>query len=63
MEMGRADAIYLAVLADRGGREPPIAADFVGKYVPASKSERIDVNVPELDGRSCVVISKKGDAE
>ena len=63
MEMGRADAIYLAVLADRGGRELPIAADFVGKYVPASKSERIDVNVPELDGRSCVVISKKGEAE
>lgn len=44
-DMGRPTAIELAVLTDRGGRELPISADYVGKRVPSSKNEYIDVSV------------------
>ena len=55
-EMGRPKTIQLAVLVDRGGRELPIGADYVGKTVPTSRSELVSVNVKELDGKNCVDI-------
>ena len=50
MDFGRPRRVYLAVLVDRGHREIPIRADFVGKNVPTSKSQQIKVKVEELDG-------------
>ena len=50
MDMGRANTIQLAVLIDRGHRELPIRADYVGKNVPTSRQEMIKVNVNEYDG-------------
>ena len=50
MDMGRANTIQLAVLIDRGHRELPIRADYVGKNVPTSHQEMIKVNVREYDG-------------
>ncbi len=54
MRQGRAGAIRLAVLVDRGHRELPIRADFVGKNVPTSGREHIRVLVGEIDGQDCV---------
>lgn len=54
MRQGRAGAIRLAVLVDRGHRELPIRADFVGKNVPTSGREHIRVLVGEIDGRDGV---------
>ena len=53
---GRPRRIQLAVLVDRGHRELPIRADFVGKNVPTSHSELIAVRVPEIDGYTAVEI-------
>ncbi len=53
---GRPAAIQLAVLVDRGHRELPIRADFVGKNVPTSHRELIEVRVPEFDGVKEVAI-------
>ena len=50
MDFGRPRRVYLAVLVDRGHREIPIRADFVGKNVPTSRSQQIKVKVEELDG-------------
>lgn len=50
MSYGRAKEIHLAVLIDRGHRELPIRADYVGKNVPTSEDEDIKVKVQELDG-------------
>ena len=50
MDRGRPSAIRLAVLVDRGHRELPIRADFVGKNVPTSRRELVEVRVPEFDG-------------
>ena len=55
-QMGRPALIHLAVLVDRGHRELPIRADFVGKNVPTSRSEKIAVKVEEIDGGSGVEI-------
>lgn len=56
---GRASTIQLAVLIDRGHRELPIRADYVGKNVPTSKTELIAVKVPEIDnGEECVCLLK-----
>ncbi|MGI6153880.1 MAG: bifunctional pyr operon transcriptional regulator/uracil phosphoribosyltransferase PyrR [Christensenellaceae bacterium] len=60
MDMGRPDAIRLAVLVDRGHRELPIRADFVGKNVPTAKDEMICVKVTAYDGEECVEISQAG---
>jgi len=59
-QYGRANTIQLAVLIDRGHRELPIRADYVGKNVPTSKSERISVCVNEIDGEEkvCLVEGK-----
>ena len=54
MSAGRAAAIMLAILIDRGHRELPIRGDFVGKNVPTSKSERISVKIPPVDDITAV---------
>lgn len=56
MDFGRPRAIQLAVLVDRGHRELPIRPDYVGKNVPTSDSERIEVLVSEQDGIDQAVI-------
>ena len=53
---GRASKIQLAVLIDRGHRELPIRADFVGKNVPTSQKERISVKVNEIDNKEEVML-------
>lgn len=52
----RPDRIQLAILVDRGHRELPIRADFVGKNVPSAMSERIQVSLTEVDGEDQVLI-------
>ena len=56
MDFGRPHAIQLAVLVDRGHRELPIRPDFVGKNVPTSDSERVEVLITEEDGIDQAVI-------
>ena len=56
MEVGRADKIQLAVLIDRGHRELPIRADFVGKNVPTSRSELISVHIAPFETENSVVV-------
>ncbi|HEX7051639.1 MAG TPA: bifunctional pyr operon transcriptional regulator/uracil phosphoribosyltransferase PyrR [Longimicrobiales bacterium] len=53
-DFGRPARIYLCVLIDRGGRELPIQPDVVGRVVDAAPGERVDVLVPEVDGRLAV---------
>ncbi|MDO7882021.1 bifunctional pyr operon transcriptional regulator/uracil phosphoribosyltransferase PyrR [Antiquaquibacter soli] len=55
-DLGRPRAVRLAVLVDRGHRELPIRADFVGKNLPTSADERINVRLVELDGSEEVTI-------
>jgi pyrimidine operon attenuation protein/uracil phosphoribosyltransferase len=55
-DLGRAKAVRLAVLVDRGHREFPIRADFVGKNLPSSKHERVNVRLVETDGEDAVTI-------
>jgi len=55
---GRPKAIQLAVLVDRGHRELPIQADFVGKKVPTAKNEIVDVHVEEIDNEDCVLLHR-----
>ena len=56
-DLGRPSQIQLAVLIDRGHRELPIRADFVGKNVPTSKEEDVEVRITEVDGVDEVIIS------
>ena len=56
---GRPKSIQLAVLIDRGHRELPIRADYVGKNVPTSKEELIKVMLLEVDGKNAVDLFKK----
>ncbi|MHB1415142.1 MAG: bifunctional pyr operon transcriptional regulator/uracil phosphoribosyltransferase PyrR [Chloroflexota bacterium] len=56
MDFGRPDAVQLAVLIDRGHRELPIRADYVGKNVPTSQEEDVEVRLVETDGRDEVAI-------
>jgi pyrimidine operon attenuation protein/uracil phosphoribosyltransferase len=56
MDYGRPACIRLAVLVDRGHRELPIRADYVGKNVPTSGRERVKVLLTETDGEDAVVI-------
>ncbi|MDD4802494.1 MAG: bifunctional pyr operon transcriptional regulator/uracil phosphoribosyltransferase PyrR [Syntrophomonas sp.] len=58
IDLGRPRTIQLAVLVDRGHRELPVRADFIGKNVPTSKKEVISVLVKEIDGREEVVIQE-----
>lgn len=57
-ELGRPAKIELAVMIDRGHRELPFRADYVGKNVPTSRSENVNVNFKELDGDDYVSITK-----
>lgn len=57
--LGRPACIQLAVLIDRGHRELPIRADYVGKNIPTSQKEVISVNVPEYDGSCSVELYEK----
>jgi pyrimidine operon attenuation protein / uracil phosphoribosyltransferase len=57
-DFGRPRAIQLAVLIDRGHRELPIKADYVGKNVPTALGERIDVNLREDGGEEAVYLEK-----
>ncbi|SRR5258705_2894920 len=57
-DFGRAARIQLAVLIDRGHRDLPIKADFVGKNVPTSLTERIDVRLKEESGEDVVFLEK-----
>jgi len=54
MDLGRANRIQLAVLIDRGHRELPIRADFVGKNVPTAQTEFVRVAVPDIDAETGV---------
>jgi pyrimidine operon attenuation protein/uracil phosphoribosyltransferase len=56
VDIGRPQQIQLAVLIDRGHRELPIRADYVGKNVPTSKSEVVSVFLSEIDGQDQVII-------
>ena len=56
MDFGRPATIQLAVMVDRGHRELPIRADYVGKNVPSSHEEDVRVFVKSLDGRDSVEI-------
>lgn len=56
MDYGRPCSVQLAVLVDRGHRELPIRADYVGKNVPSARKERVKVYLKQLDGRDAVEI-------
>lgn len=58
MDLGRPDRIQLATLIDRGHRELPIRADFVGKNVPSASNESVRLYIKEVDGESCVRIKR-----
>jgi len=56
MDMGRPSTIQLVVLIDRGHRELPIKADYVGKNVPTSNDDEIKVKMKEIDGEDSVYL-------
>ena len=58
-DYGRPARVQLAVLADRGHRELPFRADYVGKNLPTAKGERVNVRVAELDGTDEVAITTR----
>jgi len=60
IDFGRPRTIQLAVLVDRGHREFPIRADYVGKNVPTSQTEIVKVMFQETDGRDAVVVCELG---
>jgi pyrimidine operon attenuation protein/uracil phosphoribosyltransferase len=59
IDFGRPQAIQLAVLVDRGHRELPIRADYVGKNVPTRKDEEVQVRLAETDGEDAVVVGER----
>lgn len=59
-DLGRPERIQLAVLVDRGHRELPIRADFVGKNVPTSREERVETRLREVDGEEDGVFIVRG---
>jgi len=58
VDFGRPQAIQLAVLVDRGHRELPIRADYVGKNVPTRRDEEVRVRLTETDGEDAVVVGE-----
>ncbi len=60
IDFGRPRAIQLIVLVDRGHRELPIKADYVGKNLPTSLRESVQVRLQEVDGRDEVVVEEAG---
>jgi pyrimidine operon attenuation protein / uracil phosphoribosyltransferase len=61
-DIGRPRAVQVAVLVDRGHRELPIRADYVGKNLPTSLHETVSVLIEELDGRDGVLLGQTGPA-
>lgn len=59
-DLGRPSVVQLSVLVDRGHRELPIRADYVGKNLPTSRTENVRVLLDEVDGRDAVLIEKGG---
>ncbi|MBI4982227.1 MAG: bifunctional pyr operon transcriptional regulator/uracil phosphoribosyltransferase PyrR [Candidatus Omnitrophica bacterium] len=59
IDFGRPRTIQLAVLIDRGHRELPIRADYVGKNIPTAQTETVEVHLQECDGKDEVVIIEK----
>lgn len=57
VNLGRPKAVRLAVLVDRGHREFPIRADYVGKNIPTQMGERVSVHLMEIDGEEAVVMT------
>ena len=60
IDFGRPRSIQLAVLIDRGHRELPIGPDYIGKVVPTSRGERVEVHLEEQDGVDEVIIDRSG---
>ena len=60
-DLGRPRAVQLAVLVDRGHRELPIRADYVGKNIPTAPSQTVRVNLSEIDGADAVSVFENGD--
>lgn len=63
IDYGRPERIQLAVLVDRGHRELPIRADFVGKNIPTSRADDVQVRLEEIDGDEYVRVSAAREAE
>jgi pyrimidine operon attenuation protein / uracil phosphoribosyltransferase len=61
MDVGRPKAVQLAVLIDRGHRELPIRADYVGKNLPTSRDQDVRVRLTEVDGADDVLVTNKGE--
>src|SRR5213595_3061346 len=59
VDFGRPRAIQLAVLVDRGHRELPIRADYVGKNLPTRRDEEVQVRLAEVDGEDAVVVGER----
>lgn len=62
-DLGRPERVQLVVLVDRGHRELPISADYVGKVIPTSRMENVEVRVKELDGEDRGVICERTGGE
>ena len=58
MDRGRPNRISLVVLVDRGHRELPIRPDIIGKNIPTAKTEKVTVQLEEVDGQDLVMLSK-----
>jgi len=58
IEHGRPASVQLAVLVDRGHRELPVRADYVGKNLPTSRQERVTVRLSEVDGEDAVYLER-----
>ena len=62
-DYGRPARVQLAVLADRGHRELPLRPDYVGKNLPTSRAERVNVHVAEIDGVDEITITENADLQ
>jgi pyrimidine operon attenuation protein / uracil phosphoribosyltransferase len=62
-DLGRPRAVQLAVLVDRGHRELPIRADYVGKNIPTSPSQTVRVSLAEIDGTDSVSLIESAAGE
>ena len=63
IDFGRPESIQLAVLVDRGHRELPIRPDYVGKNIPTSAGQDVQVLLAEIDGRDEVLVAARAEAE
>lgn len=62
-DIGRPDIIQLACLVDRGHREVPIRADYVGKNIPTARDEDVTVLIEAIDGRDAVVLRRNAEED